>query len=98
MEESSSDSGNSTEDNNSSVNEIQGDAFTDLLDFVMSEGGSDDSSNDSSDDDDYDGPPVLRPLRVDKKFRTPIVLPRREYRGHCNVDTIKDGDLLLRLY
>lgn len=69
-------------------------SFPELIDLEMAEDGSDEDDTDDSSVDDM--PVASRP--IDLKFKTPAILPRRAFRGHCNVETVKDGKIELILF
>lgn len=75
----------------------------DLLDFleVIRRGprddpdvGDDEDSTNSGEESDIENDEDLSPpeIRLDGKFKTPVIMPRMRFSGHCNIETVKDGD------
>lgn len=59
---------------------------------VSNEGTNEDSSSDEEDEDEDDED--FATLELDQKFKAPIIMPRRRFTGHCNVETVKDVNFI----
>lgn len=55
----------------------------------------DEDSTDNSGDSDIENDEDLSPpeMSLDGKFKTPVIMPRMRFSGHCNIETVKDGTL-----
>ena len=48
--------------------------------------------------EEYDEEEAKFLLELDEKFKTPVIMPRRKFTGHCNVETVKDGSRRALVY
>lgn len=55
----------------------------------------DTDSEEDSEDSELENEEDMSPAesRMDDKFKTPVIMPRRRFFGHCNIETVKDGAL-----
>ena len=66
----------------------QGEAHED--DFIL--------SDEEEESEEYDEEEAKFLLELDEKFKTPVIMPRRKFTGHCNVETVKDGSRRALVY
>ncbi|KAH8118555.1 WD40 repeat-like protein [Phellopilus nigrolimitatus] len=61
----------------------------DFVDPQLHEGSDDESEEDEEDEE--SGVPFPE---LDEKFKSPTILPRRRFDGHCNIETVKDVNFI----
>ncbi|KAL5527685.1 hypothetical protein ACEPAG_6486 [Sanghuangporus baumii] len=63
-------------------------------DNLTLEDEEDDEEDDEDDEDGEDEDGDVASLELDEKFKTPVLMPRRKFVGHCNVETVKDVNFI----
>ena len=69
-----------------------GDVSMALEDVDYSDGSMSEDENEDEEDSEYPTS-SSEEKEIDEKFKAPIIMPRRRFSGHRNMDTIKDGAL-----